>query len=175
MLRKTKKRRLKKIPTKKPKKKTIPSEHIQWKGVQKGYFKPRHPEKYAGNVKNIVYRSSWERSFMNFLDNNVSVKEWGSETIPIPYRKPTTGRIHKYYPDFWVKYVNKDGKIIQEIIEVKPEKQTKKPTTVGKSKKTQLYEAVTWSVNLAKWKSAKIFCDKYGMKFRILTERQIFN
>jgi len=174
MLRKTKKRKLRKLPARKPKKRIIPSEHKQWKGVQKGLFTPRHPEKYKGNVKNIVYRSSWERSFMNFLDNNTTVIQWASETIPIPYRKPTTGRIHKYYPDFWVKYKNKNGKIIQEIIEVKPEKQTRQPTTVGKTKKTQLYEAITWSVNLAKWKAAKIFCDKYGIKFRIMTERDIF-
>ncbi len=166
----TKKR---KIPIKK-KIRRPPREHVQWKGVQKGRFTPRHPEKYKGNVNNIVYRSSWERSFMYFLDNNASIKEWGSETIAIPYRKPTTGRIHKYYPDFWVKYVDKNGKTIQEIIEIKPAKQTRQPTTVGKSKKTQLYESVAWSINVAKWKSAKLFCDKYGIKWRIMTEREIF-
>jgi len=144
------------------------------KGVQKGRFTPRHPEKYVGNVNNIVYRSSWERSFMNFLDNNPNVLQWGSEIIPIPYRKPTTGRIHKYYPDFWVKYIKKDGSTVQEIIEVKPEKETKQPTTRGKKKKTQLYEGITWEINKAKWRSAVAFCNKYNMRFRILTEKEIF-
>jgi len=144
------------------------------KGIKKGLFRPRHPEKYMGDLNNIIYRSSWEQSFMNFLDNNPNIIQWGSEIIAIPYRKPTTGRIHKYYPDFWIKYKNKNGNIIQEVIEVKPEKETHQPTTVGKTKKTQLYEAITWSINTSKWKSAKLFCDKYGMVFRILTEKQIF-
>lgn len=144
------------------------------RGTRKGYFKPRHPEKYVGDLNDIVYRSSWEKSFMQFLDNNSNVEQWGSEIIAIPYRKPTTGRIHKYYPDFWVKYKNKDGAVIQEVIEVKPAKQACQPTTVGKNKKTQLYEAVTWSINKAKWKYAKLFCDKYNMKFRVLTEKQLF-
>lgn len=144
------------------------------KGIRKGLFTPRHPEKYVGNVNNIVYRSSWELSFMNFLDNNPNIEKWGSEIISIPYRKPTTGRIHKYYPDFWIKYKSKNGEVVQEVIEVKPEKETRQPTTVGKTKKTQLYEAITWSINKAKFKSAALFCTKYGMKFRVLTEKHIF-
>ena len=28
----------------------------------KGRFTPKHPEKYVGDVKNIVYRSIWERT-----------------------------------------------------------------------------------------------------------------
>lgn len=144
------------------------------KGIRKGYFRPRHPEKYVGNLNKIIYRSSWELSFMSFLDNNASVEKWGSEIIAIPYRKPTTGRIHKYYPDFWIKYKNQNGKEIQEVIEIKPEKHARRPTTVGKSKKTQLYEALTWSINKAKWRAAANFCDKYGMTWRVLTERQIF-
>jgi len=152
----------------------LPVNIMARKGVRKGYFIPKHPAKYVGDLKNIVYRSSWELDFMRFLDSNTSIIKWGSEIISIPYRKPTTGRIHKYYPDFWIKYKNKNGEIIQELIEVKPEKETKQPTTVGKNKKTQIYETLTYAINISKWKSAKLFCDKYGIKWRILTERNIF-
>lgn len=165
---------IKKKRVKKQVKRVQKSDYAKKKGIRQGYFKPRHPEKYVGDLNNIVYRSSWELSFMNFLDNNKNVIQWGSEVIAIPYVKPTTGRVHKYYPDFWVKYKNKKGEIIQEIIEVKPEKETKPPTTKGKSKKTQLYEALTWSINKSKWKYAKIFCEKHNIKFKIITERKIF-
>ena len=112
---------------------------------------------------------------MDWLDNNTQVVKWGSEIIAIPYVKPTTGRVHKYYPDFYVEYINsKTGKIVQDLVEVKPDKQIRKPTTRGKSKKTQLYEAITWSVNMAKWKSAKLFCDKYGFNWKVLSEKDIF-
>jgi hypothetical protein len=144
------------------------------KGHCKGKYTPRNPKKYVGNIKNIHYRSSWELDVMKFLDNNTEVIKWGSECIAIPYVKPTTGRVHKYYPDFYVEYRNRKGKIIQELVEVKPEKQIKQPTTRGKSKKTQLYEALTWSVNTAKWRSAELFCHKYGFKWKLVSEKGIF-
>ena len=39
-------------------------------GTLKGKFRPKHPEKYKGDAGNIVYRSSWERIFCNWCDNN---------------------------------------------------------------------------------------------------------
>lgn len=143
-------------------------------GHSKGNFTPRNPKKYVGNINKITYRSSWELDFMKFLDNNVKVTKWGSEIIAIPYIKPTTGRVHKYYPDFYVEYIGRNKKITQDLIEVKPEKQIRKPTTRGKSKKTQLYEALTWTVNMAKWRSAQLFCDKYGFNWKIMSEKDIF-
>lgn len=144
------------------------------RGFRQGKFIPRHPDKYKGNVDNIVYRSSWEKEFCEFLDGNPNIIEWASEEIAIPYIKPTDKRVHRYFPDYWIKYRNKNGEVIQELIEVKPEKQTKQPTTRGKRKKQQLYESVTYAINIAKWKAAQQFCDKYGLKFRIVTEQQMF-
>lgn len=146
------------------------------KGFSKGYYTPRHPEKYVGDLtkRKIVYRSSWELDFCRFLDNNTSVIRWGSEEFAIPYVKPTDKRVHKYYPDFWIEYVDKDGNVIQEVIEIKPSTQVQRPTTVGKKQKQQLYEQITYAINMAKWKAAQEFCDKYGMKFRIITENTQF-
>ena len=139
---------------------------------QQGWYTPKHPEKYVGNVERIRYMSSWELKMHQFLDNNPNVLQWSSETIAIPYLKPTDKRVHKYYPDYWVKYRNKQGKIVQEIIEVKPEKQTRPTRT--RNHKRRLYEQVTYAINIAKWGAAQRFCDKYGMKFRLVTENQIF-
>jgi hypothetical protein len=143
-------------------------------GWKQGRFVPRNPYKYKGNVENIIFRSSWEQSFCQFLDNNPNVLEWASEEISIPYVKPTTGRVHKYFPDYWIKYKDKSGRVIQELIEIKPDNQTKTPGRRGKNKKTQLRESVTYAVNLAKWQAAANFCNKYGMKFRLLTEKELF-
>ncbi len=140
----------------------------------KGTFKPRHPDKYVGNLKKITFRSSWEHSFMQFLDNNPNVVRWGSEPFPIPYIKPTDQKIHNYYPDFWVEYVTKENQVLQEIIEIKPLAQTQAPKLAGKKKKQQIYEAITYAVNAAKWKAAQEFCTKYNMKFRIMSENQMF-
>lgn len=144
------------------------------KGWQQGWFTPRHPEKYRGNPETIRYMSSWERHTHQFLDMNPNVLEWSSEEIAIPYIKPTDRRVHMYYPDYWVKYRNKYGEIVEEIWEVKPEKEVSKPKIVGRSKKQQLVESVKWAVNQAKWKAANVYCKKNNYKFRIMTESQLF-
>ena len=140
-----------------------------------GFYTPRHPDKYKGKLDRIVFRSSWEEHFCKWADNNQRVLEWASEPFFIPYVKPTDGKVHKYFPDFWVKYLNENGKVVQEVIEIKPLTQLIAPKfTGGKSKKTILTEAITWAINVAKWKAAEDFCDKYGMKFRKITETQQF-
>lgn len=120
--------------------------------------------------------SSWELHTHKFLDNNPNVLEWNSEEIIIPYIKPTdrSRRLHRYYPDYWVKYRNQNGVIVEEIWEVKPEKEVNPPTRIGKSRKQQLIESVTYAINTAKWRAAQTFCKQRGYKFRLMTESQIF-
>ena len=67
-----------------------------------GKFKPSYPGKYKGDPTNIIYRSLWERKFMVWCDRNINVEEWGSEEIIIPYISPVDGRVHRYFPDFYV-------------------------------------------------------------------------
>lgn len=139
---------------------------------RKGNYVPRYPNKYKGNVKNITYRSSWELAFCKFCDNNANVLQWSSEEIAIPYLKPTTQRVHRYYPDFFIIYKNRKGEIVKEMIEVKPSKQTTQST--AKRPKTKLYEDVTFAINKAKWKSAAKWCKERRIKFRIVTEETMF-
>ena len=135
----------------------------------KGRYIPSKPRKYKGDPSNIIYRSLWERKFMVYCDRNDAILEWGSEEIIIPYKSPLDGRIHRYFPDFYVKVKQSDGNIKKMIIEVKPKKQCKPP--VGK-KKTKYYikEVQTWGVNKAKWEYALEWCKDRNMEFKILTE-----
>jgi len=144
------------------------------RAYRQGFYKPTHPEKYKGDVNNIVYRSSWELHTNRFLDHNKKVLEWASEAIWIPYRKPTDNRIHRYYPDYWVKFKDGHNNTRIEIWEVKPLKESKKTSKVGKRKKQQLHEAVTLAVNRAKWKAAIGFCKRHNFHFRIVTEKELF-
>lgn len=144
------------------------------RGFRQGLYQPRNPEKYKGDPTKIRYMSSWELKTHQFLDGNPNILEWSSEEIAIPYLKPTDKRVHRYFPDYWVKFRNKEGQLVEEIWEVKPENQTQAPSRRGKRKKQQLYESLTYAVNVAKWKAAKAFCDQHGYIFRIVTERQLF-
>lgn len=136
-----------------------------------GLYIPKNPEKYIGNINKIRFMSAWELETHQFLDNNPNVVRWSSETIAIEYIKPTDGKLHKYYPDYYVEYKNQHGELIREIIEVKPKAQTSAPRG---GRKVSLYEATTWAVNKAKWNAAARFCAKHGILFRIVTEKKIY-
>ena len=142
------------------------------RNYKQGYYQPKNEDKYTGDISKIIYRSSWELTFMKFLDNNPSITKWASEPFPIPYVKPTTRRVHRYFPDFFVEYSDKDGILKKEIIEVKPAQQTRR--TRSKNPKTRLYEDITYAINIAKWQAAKQFCDDNDITFRILTENEIY-
>ena len=135
-----------------------------------GLYKPLYPKKYRGNPSRIVYRSLWEKKYMKYCDHTTSILEWGSEEIIIPYRSPIDNRVHRYYPDFYIKVLEKSGRTSKYIVEIKPKKQTKPP--YGKDKRTVAYkrEALTFAKNRAKWNAAEDFCEDRQMKFLILTE-----
>ena len=88
-----------------------------------GKFAVKNAEKFVGN-KTPTYRSSWEFAFMKFCDENPNVTQWASEAIRIPYRNPLSGKYTIYVPDFFIQYVDKNNKIIVELIEVKPASQS---------------------------------------------------
>lgn len=142
--------------------------------THQGRFVAKNPQKYAGNPKDIIFRSSWEKKLMCWADNHPSVLSWGSETVKIPYVKPLTGKIHTYYPDFLLKMKNKEGRTTVVLIEVKPYAQTIMPEQKkGAHKKKFLREAATYSTNYSKWEAAKRFCAQRGWKFLIMTEYEL--
>ena len=136
-----------------------------------GKYRPKDPKKYVGNPTRIYYRSLWERKFMVYCDTNDSIIEWGSEEVIIPYISPWDGKVHRYFPDFYIKVRQTDGKLKKFIIEIKPKNQCAPPTKTPKRKTKKWYgEVKRWGVNEAKWKSAKSWCKDNGMDFQILTE-----
>ena len=139
-----------------------------------GKYRPKHPKKYKGDPTNIVYRSLWERKFMNYCDLTESVSEWQSEEFWIPYRSPIDNRTHRYFPDFYIKYKDSSGKRRSVGIEVKPKSQTKMPPQNPKKRtKSWAYSVRTYAVNQAKWKAAREFCKDRNIEFKIMTEHEL--
>ena len=139
----------------------------------KGRYTPANPKKYKGNSRNIVYRSLWERKFMVYCDTSKNILEWGSEEIIIPYLSPWDGRIHRYFPDFYMKVKETNGKIKNYVIEVKPAKQTKPPKKPKRQTKGYIREAYEYARNQAKWKMAKEFCADRQWEFKVVTEKEL--
>ena len=139
----------------------------------KGKYYPSYPRKYKGDPTNIIYRSLWERKFMVYCDKNDNILEWASEEIAIPYRSPIDNRVHRYFPDFYMKVKETNGKIKNYVIEVKPAKQTKPPKKPKRQTKGYIREAYEYARNQAKWKMAKEYCADRQWEFKVVTEKEL--
>ena len=136
--------------------------------MAKGLFTPKNPSKYLGDITKIRFLSSWELRFMIVCDTNPYILQWGSEEFRIKYWNPIKNKVCDYIPDFIIKYKNKHDEVITEVIEIKPKKQS------VISKKMSDYDKAALIVNQAKWAAAVSLCESHGIKFRVLTEEELF-
>jgi len=139
----------------------------------KGKFRPKNHKKYMGDFREVIYRSSWELKFMQYCDTNKSIVKWSSEEIVIPYKSPVDNRVHRYFPDFYVKYRDVKGNYQEKVIEIKPAKQVKEPKVQKRRTKRYVSEVFTYATNKAKWEAAEDFCKDRRWKFQILTEKEL--
>lgn len=107
---------------------------------QEGYFSSKK------NSKDLHYRSKFERTVYELLEQDSDVAAFAVEPIKISYF--FNGSVRNYVPDIVVAYI--DGR--KEVWEVKPGSQTTLP------------------INKSKWKYAEVFCEERGMKFEVITE-----
>ena len=147
----------------------------EWKQGVLSIDRLGYPEKYVGKKKNqIVFRSSWELSFCRYLDRSENIIQWSSEEKIIPYKYSLDKRMHRYFPDFYVKYRAPNGKLKEVIIEIKPLSETMKPVLTSKMKqKKKTYLVESFIKNTDKWVAAKIWCKQRKMNFLLLTERDL--
>jgi hypothetical protein len=125
-----------------------------------------------GNLE-INFKSSLELKAIKYFDMNKFVNKFSLDPFAIKYYKPTTGKFHRYFVDFFVEFENNQ----KFLVEIKSSGETVEPKKP--SKKTQKailnYQKAyqTWLVNSAKWKACEEFCKEKGMKFIILTEKEL--
>lgn len=133
-----------------------------------GFYKVANPDKYVGKGQ-PRFRSGWEHAFMRFCDSNDSILQWASESINIPYRHPLTGKQTIYVPDFLVVYRTKNNTVRAEVIEIKPSGQS--AITENQNGK----ERAIVAINYAKWAAAQAWCQRQGLTFRVITEKEMFH
>ena len=133
-----------------------------------GFYQITNPDKYVGK-KVPHFRSSCEHTLMRFCDTNPAILQWASEAVHIPYRNPFTNKNTIYVPDFMIMYVNKNGEKFGELIEIKPSTQA----TLESAKSPRDQAAAV--LNMHKWQAAQAWCSQNGLRFRIVTENDIFH
>lgn len=131
-----------------------------------------------GNPTSIVYRSSWERKFIQWCDENPAIVQYASEEVVIPYISPIDNKQHRYFIDFFIAVRQKDGTIKKFLVEIKPFAQTITPVVkrllTEKAKEQFKEQMKTYMVNQAKWEAAKKYCQMRGFEFCVVTERHLF-
>jgi hypothetical protein len=132
-----------------------------------GTYILQNPSKYVGK-KPPYFRSSWELTFMRMCDSHPNIVKWANESIAIPYMNPFTSRLANYIPDFMIQYIDKDGREHVELIEIKPSSQTTMENAKNKREQAQTV------LNAAKWTAAHEWCQRKGIRFKVLNEEHIF-
>jgi hypothetical protein len=143
-----------------------------------GYYTIVNSEKYIGDTRKIIFRSSWERKFCIFCDNSERVIKWSSEPFPIQYMNPIDKKVHDYNIDFYAKMFDVHGVLNDYLVEIKPKSKLLKPPKPKKETLKQIkqynYSVKEYIVNNAKFAAARLFAMKRGYKFIVLTEEFLF-
>jgi len=139
-----------------------------------GEYTVENPNKYIG-TKNPKYRSSWEEKFLYWCDHSPKIYKWGYECLDITYYSPIDNKVHRYFPDFYLEIYDVKNNLNKYIVEVKPYKQTIPPKIPKRKTKNYLISVQTYITNQCKWEAANKFCASKNIKFKIITENEIFN
>ena len=162
---------------------------MNYKGAKKGWMKVLNKSKLvmqtneSKSVMNSIrlkdgevevnYKSSLEFKAFRYCDMNKYIKKWSLEPFSIQYYKITTKKFHRYFVDLYIEFENNQ----KFLVEVKSYKETIKPTIPKKKTQKAMLNynkaEETYAINLCKWKAAEAFCQERGMRFLILTEREL--
>lgn len=139
-----------------------------------GTFTPLNPQKYVGNIEDIIFRSSYELAAFKFCDSEPAILKWNAEEEIIKYISPKDNKPHRYMMDLkiWTKNV-KTGVEQITLVEIKPEIQTRPPRKGNKKQDTYIRECATWSINSAKWEATRQMCKSRGWNFIHWTEEHL--
>ena len=138
-----------------------------------GWYKLHNPQKFRLPIDkhmksyrdgHVQYKSGLELKSFKYADLNPRISEWSLEPFHIPYLSPLDGKMHRYFPDLWLRF--ETGTIF--IVEIKSSSETKAPRKNDKAYGRKLQ---TFLINQAKWNAAKAFCQQKKANFVILTEK----
>ena len=155
-----------------------PNEKSKFK---QGIYEIENPQKYIGDIHNIIFRSSWEYKFCRYCDKNPNILKWNSEPLEIRFWNPIDKKEHSYFPDYYIKTKKADGTTEDWIIEIKPSSQyqlEKKPVLSGRLTEKRIRshneQMKTWIVNRAKFDAAMNFAKYNGYKFGTIDENFVY-
>lgn len=163
--------------------------------TKQGYYFVKNTEKYVGDPRLVIYRSSWEYSFCKWCDYSPSIVRWASEPVKVPFydkvtkanecrklglnpNNPRNWIIKNYNIDFLVEVKKDENTIEKWYIEIKPKKKLFKPKPVKKTaplKEQRKFNnaAKEYMLNEEKFAAMKAYANRQNAKFYVFTEDQL--
>ena len=142
-------------------------------GYKQGYYEINEKAKYIGKYP-VIFRSSWEKKFCQYCDNNPDIIKWSSEPFRIQYFNIMDKEFHYYFPDYFIQ-IKKADRILQYVVEIKPKSQLMKPIIPKKKtlKAAMSYKKAlsTYVTNLCKIRALKNFARDRNFEVLIITEK----
>lgn len=140
-----------------------------------GKYTPKNPQKYKGDPTNIFYRSRIELRYMQYIDGHDDIIEWNSEETIVQYISPKDLKVHRYFPDLWMRIRDSDGTTRTLMVELKHSSDLREPKPPAKPQGRRRFigEMITWDINHAKWAAAENYCKDRGWTFMVLSEKQL--
>jgi len=164
---------------------------------RQGYAVISNPDKYIGDPTKIIYRSSWEYSFIKYCDSSPSVLRWSSEPIAVKYfdkvsklvecqkygldpNNPTNWIQKNYYIDFWCVVDKGNGETRKMFIEIKPSNKLIKPVPPPEKSSPAAHKkfntlAKEYLINEEKFRAMKKYAEANGAEFHVFTEKTLEN
>ena len=145
-----------------------------------GYYKIINPDKYHGDITQIIYRSSYEYKFCRYCDLTEGVIKWASEPFSVKYFDPVNKKARNYHIDFYIR-VKLEGsdKEIDYLVEVKPKSKLIRP--IFKAKQKTVKNMTNYNTALeefliiqAKKEAAERYAMDIGYKFILITEEFLY-
>lgn len=123
----------------------------EWPAGYKKSKKGRYRSKKCNNASDPIFRSSYELRTHIWLDENSNVEWYEYEPFVIPY-VGTDGHKRYYFPDFVVKFVNKEQLLLLEI---------------------KNDYAMTTGINISKDQAAKLFAKEHILDYELWGDDKI--
>jgi hypothetical protein len=161
--------------------------------THQGYARITNLSKYIGDPNLIIYRSGWERDFINWCDATPSVISWSSEPVKVLYydkvsklvecakfgldpNNPANWLKRNYNVDFFIEIQR--AEIEKWFVEIKPADKLIKPKALGESasiKQKRNFNIVAreFLINEEKFKAATKFAEDRNAKFYVFTEKTL--
>ena len=96
--------------------------YFMYETAKQGWYKLLNPDKFIKQLDEYMksykdgcvnFKSSLEYKAIRYCDFNKHITKWSLEPFAVKYLKPTDGKVHRYFIDFFIEFSSGDKFIVE--------------------------------------------------------------